>query len=114
MYIKINKENFTINYCNTFIKRLFGMSFKRKKQNTIYCFPNCNSIHTFFMFQNIDVIMTDKDGKILYTIENMKPNRIILPKKNVYYTYEFSRNEELYNEIVNCKIITLKKEKKQN
>ena len=48
------------------------------------------------MFQNIDVIMTDKTNKILYTYENIKPNRIILPKKNVYYTYEFSHNESLF------------------
>ena len=103
MYIELNKEKFTINYSNTFIKRLVGMSFKKKKLNSIYCFPNCNSIHTFFMFQNIDVIMTDKDGNILYTVENMKPNRIILPKKNVYYTYEFSHNEELYKRILKFK-----------
>jgi len=103
MYIKINKEIFSIKYCNTFLKRLIGMSFKKKKQDSIYCFPNCNSIHTFFMFQNIDVIMTDKDGKILYSIENMKPNRIILPKKNVYYTYEFSHNENLYKDIIKLK-----------
>lgn len=114
MYININKENFTINYCNTFIKRLIGMSFKKKKLNSIYCFPNCNSIHTFFMFQNIDVIMTDNDGNILYTSENMKPNQIILPKKNVYYTYEFSHDEKLYNKIINNKIITLEMKKKQN
>ena len=87
MHIKINKENITILYCNYFTKRLIGMAFKRKKQSSIYCFPKCNSIHTFFMFQNIDVIMTDKKGNILYTYENMKPNCIILPKKNVYYTY---------------------------
>ena len=65
MYIELNKENFTIKYCDTFTKRLFGMSLKKEKQEFIYCFPNCNSIHTFFMFQNIDVIMTDKNGKIL-------------------------------------------------
>lgn len=107
MFIKINKENIVINYCNTFVKRLIGMSFKRKKQNSIYCFPKCNCIHTFFMLQNIDVIMTDKNNKILYTYQNVKPNRIIFPKKNVYYTYEFSHNVILYREIIKCKQINL-------
>lgn len=96
MYMEIKNEKISILYCNTFIKRLIGMSFKRKKQDYIYCFPKCNSIHTFFMFQNIDVIMTDKDNNILYTYENLKPNKVIPPKKNVYYTYEFSHNHSLF------------------
>jgi len=49
----------------------------------------CNGIHTFFMFENIDVVLTDKENKIIKVYYNLKPNKIILPKKNVYYTYEF-------------------------
>jgi len=41
---------------------------------------------------NIDVYMTDKNNKILYIYKNLKPGRIILPKKNVYYTYETPLN----------------------
>ena len=52
----------------------------------------CNSIHTFFMKTNIDVILTDKNDKILYIYRNVKPWRIILPKKNVTYTYETKVN----------------------
>lgn len=77
----------TIKNYNTFFKRLIGLSFKRKI-NHIACFPRCNSIHTFFMFQPIDVIMTDKNKKIIHIFKNVKPWRIILPKKNVYYTFE--------------------------
>jgi len=44
------------------------------------------------MFKNIDIIMTNKNNKILYTYYNLKPWRIILPKKNVYYTYELPVN----------------------
>jgi hypothetical protein len=32
--------------------------------------------------------MTDRNGKILYIFKNIKPWRVILPKKNIYYTYE--------------------------
>lgn len=98
MDIQINMENIPIIYCNTFRKRLLGMMFKKKKQNTIYCFPKCNSIHTFFMFQNIDVIMADRNHNILYSYHNVRPNRIILPKKGVYYTYEFSSNDIYYKQ----------------
>lgn len=76
---------------DTFLKRLIGLSFKRKI-NHIACFPNCNSIHTFFMFQNIDVVMTDKNKKILHIYKSIKPWRIILPKKNIFYTYELQEN----------------------
>lgn len=47
-----------------------------------------NGIHTFFMKFNIDVILTDEDYKILYIYRDVTPNRIILPKKGVRYTYE--------------------------
>lgn len=72
------------------------MTFQKRPTKQVYCFPKCNSIHTFCMFQSIDVIMTDKKNQILYAYENVKPNHIILPKKKVYYTYEFSHNHELF------------------
>ncbi|MDD4734420.1 MAG: DUF192 domain-containing protein [Bacilli bacterium] len=74
--------------CNSFLKRLIGFIGKKDADYGL-CFPKCNSIHTFFMRKNIDVIMTDKNNLILYVFNDLKPNRIIFPKKNVYYTYEF-------------------------
>ena len=72
----------------TFKQRLFGLMFK-KNINYALLFKNCNSIHKFFMKENIDVVMTDKNNKVLYIKKNMKKNRIILPQKGVYNTYEF-------------------------
>ena len=99
MYIDDNNKNFNIKYCNNFFNRLIGMSFK-KTSELIYCFPKCNSIHTFFMFFNIDVIMTDKNNNILYTYKNLKPNKIVLPKKNVYYTYEFKSDDNIFKSFI--------------
>ena len=83
--------------CKTFKERLFGNMFKN---NIIdMCFPNCNSIHTFFMKKPIDVYMTDKNKKILYIYKNFKPYKVILPKKNVYYTFETDVNN--YNFKIN-------------
>ena len=84
-------NNLPIITCNKFVSRLKGFMFT-KKINKILCFPKCNSIHTFFMFNNIDIIMTDKNNKVLYTFYNFKPGKIILPKKDVYYTYELPVN----------------------
>lgn len=64
----------------------------KKNIDIILCFPKCNSIHTFFMKCPIDIIMTDKNYKILFIYKNLKKNKIILPKKNVYYTFEMPIN----------------------
>ncbi len=75
---------------NTFIKKLKGLMFI-KEFNYILKFKT-NGIHTFFMKTNIDVILTDKEDKILYIYRNLKPNKIILPKRKVKYTYEMPVN----------------------
>ena len=88
--IKGNKS-IEVKLCNNIFNRFKGFMFKK---NICYslCFPKCNSIHTFFMLKPIDVIMTDKDYNILYIFKNVKPFKIIFPKKNTYYTFELPIN----------------------
>lgn len=92
MYIIKDNTKLKIKMCNNIFNRFLGLMFK-KNINYGLCFPKCNSIHTFFMKESIDVIMTDKDYNILYIFNNLKPNKIILPKKNVYYTFELPINK---------------------
>lgn len=84
------KQEIEIKELTTFIEKFQGLMFKKNFNYGIKM--RCNGIHTFFMKQNIDVILTDKNNKILYKYKNIKPNKIILPKKKVYYTYEFPAN----------------------
>ncbi len=91
MYIVKDNIKLKIKTCNNLFNRFIGFMFKKKITYGL-CFPKCNSIHTFFMFKPIDVIMTDKDYNVLYIYNNLKPNKIILPKKNVYYTFELPIN----------------------
>ena len=91
MHIIKNNKKLEIKSCNNIFNRFLGLMFK-KNINYGLCFPRCNSIHTFFMKIPIDVIMTDKNYNILYMYKNLKPNKIILPKKNVYYTFELPCN----------------------
>lgn len=102
MEIVINNHKISLIIGNSFIKRLKGFMFK-KNINCCLCFPKCNSIHTFFMFEAIDVIMTDKNNNVLYVFKNLKPWKMILPKPNVYYVYEFPHNF-IGNEPVKLKI----------
>lgn len=73
--------------CTKFKDRLLGLLLK--KEITPLCFPKCNAIHTFFMRKNIDVVMTDQKGTILYLYPSLSPWKCILPKKKVFFTYEF-------------------------
>ncbi len=82
--------NIEIRNCNTFLSKLIGLMFKKNINYGLRI--RCNGIHTFFMKECIDIILTDKENNILYTYKNVKPNRIILPKKHVYYTYELPKN----------------------
>ncbi len=76
-----NKEINLIN-CTSFYSRLKGFMFQKNIDHALL-FNKCNSIHTFFMKEKIDVIMCNNDNKILYYYQNLPKNKIILPKKNV-------------------------------
>ena len=89
--IEYNNQKYKVKMCTNIFNRFTGLMFKNNIED-ILCFPKCNSIHTFFMFKPIDVIMTDKGGKILYIFKNVKPWKVILPKKKVYYTFELKTN----------------------
>ena len=70
----------------TFLEKLKGLMFQSEINYILKI--ETNGIHTFFMKTNIDVVLTDKDNTILYIYKNLKPNKIIWPRKKVKYTYE--------------------------
>lgn len=80
--------NIKIKEANSFISRFKGLMFKRDKIDYGLLFKNTNGIHTFFMFQSIDVILFDKDFNMLFSYSDVKPWKIILPKKRVKHTLE--------------------------
>ena len=49
------------------------------KRNINYAllFEHCNSIHTFFMKENIDIIGLDENNEVIYKYENLPKNKII-------------------------------------
>lgn len=91
MNLIYNNNKINITECKTFTSRLLGFMFKKNIDKALL-FNHCNSIHTFFMKKNIDVIMCDKTNNILYYYNNLPKNKIILPKKNVYKTIELPVN----------------------
>lgn len=87
MKLIYDNKSIDLTECKSFNSRLMGFMFK-KNINKALLFNKCNSIHTFFMKCNIDVIMCDKENNILYYYNNLGKNRVILPKRNVYKTFE--------------------------
>lgn len=98
MYVKINEKKFNIIECKSFKDKLIGLCFKKSRINNIYLFYNCNSIHTFFMMQDIDVCMLDKNYKVIYKKENVSKNKILINRK-AFYTMEMPLNTSKYLKI---------------
>ena len=93
MKLIINNNEIKLAKCNKFLSRLMGNMFRKEIKNLI--FPNCNSIHTFFMFKPITVIMLDKNYKVLHFYKKVKPWKLILPKRKVYYVIELDVNNNI-------------------
>ena len=89
-YTIINDKEYNIITYSHFINKLKGLMFRKKPITNIYMISRCNSIHTLFMKQNIDVCILDKNYKILYLESNLTKNQII--KRNGYYTLEMPLN----------------------
>ena len=86
MKVIVKNKEIELEIANNFFKRLKGFMFNK---NITYCLRfKTNSIHTFFMRQNIDLVMTDKNNKVLYLIKDLSKNKIVI-HQNVYYSYEF-------------------------
>lgn len=91
MKLIYNNKDINIINCKSFYSRFKGFMFQKDIKNALL-FNNCNSIHTFFMKCNIDVIMCDKENNIIYYYNNLGKNKVILPKKKVYKTIELPVN----------------------
>lgn len=84
-------KNLKVKKANNFKERLFGLMFKKNIDYALF-FPNCKSIHTFFMKDEIDVIITDKNNKIIKQYKKVKPWKIIISPKGGKNIYELPKN----------------------
>ena len=93
MKILLKKQELLLKDCNKFKDKLLGFMFKK---NINYALRfRCRSIHTFFMKEEIDVVITDKNNKVLYIYNSLNRNKIII-KKDAYYFYELPKNTNTY------------------
>lgn len=87
MKLIYDNNSIKLRECKSFYSRFMGFMFKKNIDNALL-FDKCNSIHTFFMKENIDVIMCDKDNNILFFYRDLPKNKIIWPKKGVRKVFE--------------------------
>ena len=86
-----NEERF----CNTFLSQAFGLMF-RKKQNLIMKLPREKkiSLHMFFVFYPIDVLILNKNKEIIEIKKNFKPFTFWNSKEKGKYVVELAFPEE--------------------
>lgn len=65
-----------IKIADTFLKKMIGLMFKKNIDYGLLI-PNCKSIHTFNMLENIDVLLLDSNFMVLMINRNVKKNKII-------------------------------------
>ena len=90
MEIIIDNKVFNLDVANSFLKKFIGLMGKKEISKGLF-FPKTRSIHTFFMRDNIDIIMINKDNEIVYLKKNLKRNKIVI-KKEAYHTIELPKN----------------------
>ena len=87
MQLIYNAKSIDLYVCKSFFSRLKGFMFTKNIDKALL-FDKCNSIHTFFMKENIDVIMCDNDNKVLFVYRDLPKNKIIPPKNGVRKVFE--------------------------
>lgn len=87
MKILYNNKEINLKKCTSFYSRLKGFMFTKNIDYALL-FEKCNSIHTFFMKEKIDVIMCDNDNNILFYYRDLGKGKIIWPKRRVKKVFE--------------------------
>lgn len=88
MYLKIDKKKkIKIIILKKFWERFKGLKFVFEKLDYGVKFPRKKKCNTNFLVQNIDIILTDKNEKIIYMQENVGTEVKIKRRRHVYNTY---------------------------
>jgi uncharacterized membrane protein (UPF0127 family) len=51
-------------------------------------FKGCSSLHTFFMHFPIDVVFTDRNGRVLKAVSEVRPFKLVAAPLRAYYAIE--------------------------
>lgn len=85
MYLLLNNKELKIRNANTFLKRLIGLLGEKEILSGMF-FPHTNSVHTFFMKTNIDILALDENNEVILKCVDVPKNKIITVKNKVKKT----------------------------
>ena len=69
----------------SFKSRLIGLMSQKSINFGLY-FERCNSVHTFFMKENIDILGLNEKKEIIFIERNVKANKIIMIHRDIKKT----------------------------
>ena len=82
-----------IKIADTFFQKLFGLMFKKDCTYHLLL-KKCTSIHTFFMFFNIDCVFLDKANNVISIRTHIQPGHIIIGPLGTHSIIELKTNRE--------------------
>ena len=62
---------------DSYFKRLIGYMFRKQPHHGAILFTPCNSIHTFFMKFNIDVLFLNEHMQVIKKVERLRPGKVV-------------------------------------
>ncbi|SHI96185.1 hypothetical protein SAMN02745163_01118 [Clostridium cavendishii DSM 21758] len=66
---------------DSFIKRFLGLMFRKNPHHEAILIKPCNSIHTFFMNFDIDVLFINENMEVIKKTDALKPGKVVFPQK---------------------------------
>lgn len=81
-------REYNMRFCTSFLDRLRGYMFQKEPKEESMLFEPCDSIHMFGMRFPLDVLFLNKDYQIVKRVDNLQPNKIILPVKGANIVIE--------------------------
>jgi hypothetical protein len=87
MYIKINGKQLKLEERNSFKDKLISLKFNFNKLDYAIKFTNKKYINTVFFVQRVDIVLTDKDDKIIYLEEDVRSEKYYIHKKGTANVY---------------------------
>ncbi|MCB2294211.1 DUF192 domain-containing protein [Clostridium algoriphilum] len=96
--LKYNSEAIiNVFIADSFSKRLFGYMFRKEPHHDAILLKPCDSIHTFFMKFNIDVLFLNEHMQIIKKIESLRPGQVVTKVRGAKIVIE--SKEGVFNNI---------------
>lgn len=87
MFLLIKNTKIPIQVLTKKWDRIKGYTWRLDTITEGLCYPKKRYFSTYFYCQKVDIVMTDKEYKILYLYKNLRSEKRIFFKRKVYYTF---------------------------